>query len=69
MNRRTLLKRIGAVGAATLIAGTASANSGRDEVTVKFSDDREDMVITGDCICDVPCHQCICPPECGSCAC
>ena len=73
MNRRKALKRIGAAGAAALIAGTASASA--DEVEVGSDGDVRvqfasgDVVTLGDdCICD-DCTHCDCPPECDACLC
>lgn len=74
MDRRNILKRIGAVSAATLTAGMASASKTDDgsvEMRVYLPDQDETVTIQddGDCICYDGCDNCDCPSECDACMC
>lgn len=69
MERRNILKRIGAVSAATLAAGMASASessNGDPQMQIYLPDQDETVTITDDCICD-DCSSCYCP--CDGCIC
>lgn len=72
MERRSILKRIGAVSAATLAAGTVSASRNDDgglEMNVYDPEQDETVTVQDDCICYDGCANCNCPTHCDACIC
>ncbi|PSP78456.1 hypothetical protein BRC81_07905 [Halobacteriales archaeon QS_1_68_20] len=73
MNRRKLLKRLGAASTVAIAAGTASANrqdtpyTGSGQLQVKLPDTDEVVTLDDDCICEDGCTSCYCP--CDACLC
>ncbi len=66
MNRRNILKRLGAAGAAALAVGTTSASAdenGEPALRVMDSKTGETVTLSEDCICEDDCYYRCCPCE------